>query len=125
MMTYRETQKAVETLAEIYKATATNTPAETMAKAKVIMGADVVTETIAALVKNLSWDGRISQYAKEKLRPVECYVCQGDEYLPHDGIHTAHINQIAEEVGKPLKKLEFPSVDQDDDMDFDDEGPAM
>lgn len=125
MMTYRETQKAVDALTEIYKATATKTPEETIAQAKETMGEETVVETMAALVKYLSWDGRISPYAKEKLYPVESYVCQGGEYLAHDGIHTAHINQLAEEVGKPLKKFEFHSADPEDDMDFDDDGPEM
>ena len=87
------TQLLINEIDRIYEDTSKNGIDATVNAITVILG-DCGQEALAALVKYNSWDGRISQRAKNWADSIPNVALKEKEYLVTQ-IHLCHIDQIA------------------------------
>lgn len=105
-MTIKEFRSIIETLETIQAETQTgsNNPHETARRFIRAVGADTAAQCVAAMVRRLHWDGRISRTARQWAEGVslseEWERRIDDAYTDH--IHTAHLSQIAEAMPADL-----------------------
>ena len=99
-MYYKEFRAIIEGLETAHNDTisSSNNPHETARRFIRSVGADTAAQCVAAMVRRLSWDGRISRTAKAWAESVSL----SDEWSRRideaysDRIHAAHLSQIAE-----------------------------
>lgn len=93
-----------ETLVNIYREDSAEgrLPSETVNRFIEAVGKSNARNCLDMIVRHISWDGRISRYAKEwayHIDPPESWTKRAD-YFSTDKIHPAHINQLAEAAAK-------------------------
>ena len=105
-MTIKELRATIEALEAAHAETRdnSNNPAETARRFIRAVGADTAAQCVAAMVRRLHWDGRISrtvrQWAEGVALSEEWERRIDDAYTDH--IHTAHLSQIAEAMPAEL-----------------------
>lgn len=101
-MDLMETKAAITEILRIYDETRDTTPKNTVEKIVASMGTVKAGEAMAAMIKDCSWDGRISRENREYWQKVKSWNKESDD-LGVAGInrlHRAHLDQIAEELRK-------------------------
>lgn len=109
-MTIKELRATIGALASAYEAARENGGNQDTTACKFIeaIGPEEAAQCVAAMVCRASWDGRISQAAKEWASSVAL----SDEWARHiedtycDAIHPAHLSQIAEAIPYAIKAAE-------------------
>ena len=95
--------ETVSTLEAIYSDTRELTPAETVARFKETVGAELAQIAVATLINRSAWDGRIS---RRSAAWAESITGAWDEEAAQrmgiytNKIHMAHLEQIAQEMRK-------------------------
>ena len=106
-MTIKEFRATIEALeaAHVETCNNSNNPHETARRFIRAVGADTAAQCVAAMVRRLHWDGRISrtvrQWAEGVALSEEWERRIDDAYT--DRIHTAHLSQIAEAMPTELE----------------------
>lgn len=106
-MTIKEFRATIEALeaAHVETCNNSNNPAETARRFIRAVGADTAAQCVAAMVRRLHWDGRISHTARQWAEGVslseEWERRIDDAYT--DRIHAAHLSQIAEAMPAELE----------------------
>lgn len=109
-MTIKEFRATIEALeaAHVETCNNSNNPHETARRFIRAVGADTAAQCVAAMVRRLHWDGRISRTARQWAEGVslseEWERRIDDAYTDH--IHTAHLSQIAEAMPAELEHAE-------------------
>ena len=98
MMNRYVTQLLLNEIDRIYLNTCKNGIDATVNAITVILG-DCGQEALAALVKYNSWDGRISNHAKQWSSTIPSVALEDGEYLVSK-IHLCRIDQIACEIAR-------------------------
>lgn len=112
-MTRKDLEKTVETLEAVHADTLNNSnnPHDTARRFIRAVGADTASQCVAAMVRRLTWDGRISRAAREWAEGVNL----SDEWAQRvgevysDRIHAAHLSQIAEAMQAEIEFCEAES----------------
>lgn len=104
MLTLNELRTTIEALETVYVDVrfADGTPAETVKKYVETVGLEAATYCVAAMVRQASWDGRISRTAKEWAASIELPE-DWERRIDHvysDRIHKAHLSQLAEAMAE-------------------------
>lgn len=112
-MTLKEHRSIVSMLEEAHSAARenSNNPHETARLFIRSAGADAAAQCMAAMIRQASWDGRISRTAKDWASSVELS-SEWKKRVPDtycDTIHKAHLSQIAEAMET---ELAFVSAEQ-------------
>ena len=124
-MNKKETQNAIRELIGIYEETRDTTPQNTAEKIVSAMGTVKAGETMAVLIKDCSWDGRISQENRNYWQKVKSWEKESEsEFLgvsAIDRLHRAHLDQIAAELRKihQAAQLTRDNIAIDSDMEVD------
>lgn len=103
MLNKKETQTAIRDIIRIYEQTRDTTPQNTAKNIIDELGTAKAREAMAVLIKNCSYDGRISPQSKDYWTAVPSWEKAENEWLgvsEVDKIHRAHLNQIAEAMSK-------------------------
>lgn len=90
--TNRELQESVKILEAIYNDTRELTPIDTVNQYCKAVGDDLAHTTVAMLIKQNSWDGRISPEAKAWSDRIS------EDADIYTSIHKAHLDQIAKNM---------------------------
>ena len=112
-MTRKELEKTVEALEAAHADTLNNSnnPHDTARQFIRSVGAETASKCVAAMVRRLTWDGRISRAAREWAEGVNL----SDEWAQRvgevysDRIHAAHLSQIAEAMQAEIEFCEAES----------------
>lgn len=112
-MTRKDLEKTVETLEAVHADTLqnSNNPHDTARQFIRSVGAETASQCVAAMVRRLTWDGRISRAAREWAEGVNL----SDEWAQRvgevysDRIHAAHLSQIAEAMQAEIEFCEAES----------------
>lgn len=105
-MYLKEMRAIIETLESIQEETRTtsNKPHDTARRFIRAVGADTAAQCVAAMVRRLHWDGRISRTVRQWAEGValsEEWERRIDD--AYTSIHTAHLSQIAEAMPAELE----------------------
>lgn len=120
-MTIKEFRATIEALeaAHVETCNNSNTPHETARHFIRAVGADTAAQCVAAMVRRLHWDGRISRTARQWAEGVslseEWERRIDDAYT--DRIHAAHLSQIAEAMPTELDFVEAEQDEEPADLD--------
>ena len=112
-MTRKDLEKTVETMEAVHADTLqnSNNPHDTARQFIRSVGAETASQCVAAMVRRLTWDGRISRAAREWAEGVNL----SDEWAQRvgevysDRIHAAHLSQIAEAMQAEIEFCEAES----------------
>lgn len=124
-MNKKETQNAIRELIGIYEETRETTPHNTAEKIISAMGTVKAGEAMAVLIKDCSWDGRISQENRCYWQKVKSWEKESEsEFLgvsAIDRLHRAHLDQIAADLRKihQAAQLTRDNIAIDSDMEVD------
>lgn len=101
MLNKKETQNAIRDIIRIYEQTRDTNPQNTAENIIDELGTEKAREAMAVLIKNCSWDGRISHQNKDYWTAVPSWEKAENEWLgvsEVDKIHRTHLDQIADEL---------------------------
>lgn len=117
-MTIKEFRATIEALeaAHVETCNNSNNPHETARRFIRAVGADTAAQCVAAMVRRLHWDGRISRTARQWAESVELPAVLVEHIRDtYTSIHTAHLSQIAE--AQPAADRYLEQVAQADSLD--------
>lgn len=129
MLTLNELRTTLEALETAYVDVrfTTGTPAETVKKYVETVGLETATYCVAAMVRQASWDGRISRTAKEwaaSIKLPEDWERRID-HVYSDRIHKAHLSQLAEAMAEYVPETEAGTQPEAEREDAEPETPDM
>lgn len=104
-MTIKEFRATIETLEAIQASS--SRPHETARRFIRAVGTDTAAQCVAAMVRRLHWDGRISRQARQWAEGVELPAVLVEHIQDtYSSIHAAHLSQIAEAMPAELDFVE-------------------
>lgn len=103
-MTKKETMDAITEILRIYDETRDTTPKNTAQKIVESLGVEKAGEAVAVMIKDCSWDGRISPANKDYWQNVKSWEKNSEretlDVVGLSSLHRTHLDQLAGELMK-------------------------